>query len=143
MLRFRHYEQANTIAKHSEKDRPFECKHFTSWCSSYREAFLPLRAKLSLCCAFINLAQEERTSGEEYIKDAINGLRAFSDHYTKRSFEDVHNEICNAIDNELIQEGFRSRCDRSGEKGVKIVGPNVKGDKDWEPYTGCLSFWDG
>jgi len=96
-----------------------------------------LKAKFSFCCALALVAQGQYEDAKSFIKDAVIRLRVYNDLYTFRTIDDISDEFCKAIDNELIHYGSRWRCGRH-EK----VGPKRKGGNDWQLRTGCLPFWE-
>jgi hypothetical protein len=143
-LRYGHYKRAVALIRYSPKHWLRKCEHFTSWCESERDirVYFMLRIKFALCRAFAIVAQGEPMGGSNSIKAVVNGLRVRSDHCAERTYDDIHNEICNAIDNELIQAGIAWRCGRAGNANVQIMGSRIEGGRNWQLHTGCLSFWD-
>jgi hypothetical protein len=136
MLRFRNYGLANRIAR---------CPDL--WLNKYWDPikkFVPpeysdpiLKAKFEFSCALCLVAQGEYPRGKVYIKDGVNGLRNHCSRYHKRAYQDIFDEVCKAIDNEMIEAGSRWRCGRWDKVGVQS-----RGGTEWQLRVRCPSFWD-
>jgi hypothetical protein len=135
-LHFRNYNLALKIAK--SPDIGLKKNGIFSWGFGQYTCISPiLRAKFAFCSALALIAQGLYEDGNGFIRQGIYLIRGHSDLYARRKYDDVFNEICKAIDNELIERESRWRCGRQ-EK----VGPKKEGGADWQLRTGCLPFWD-
>jgi hypothetical protein len=136
LLRLRNYTLAVRIAQ--SPGEWLNKNNVPEWnARSYKCIGPVLLAKFSFCCALARIAQGQNLVGKNSITQGVLRLLQHSNLHAQRTLQDIFDEVCKSIDNELIQRESRWRCTRED----KVV-PKSRGGNDWQLHVGCPSFWD-
>jgi hypothetical protein len=125
LLRLRNYNLAVRIANSPTKWLNREEMEFTWNLKPYTSIAPVLRVKFAFCCALAFVAQGQYQNEKGYIGYVVLRLRSYSDLYAQSTYEEMFNQLCQAIDNELIQRKSRWRCGR-----LDKVDPKKKGGSE-------------